>query len=315
MSSDNNDEKLEISPEEIIFDEEKNEEKAEKIIEDNEPGDGKKKKKKKKKMSRTQRIITNIILVIAIIIFLVSGYMLFKTLWEYKIAADEYNGLKDEFVIEDPEDTSGDGIKVDLDALKAVNDDVTGWIHFVNLPIDYPIVQGRNNDEYLIKSFRGEWYRTGSIFLDYRNAKDMSDRNNIIFGHNMRDLSMFGRLREYLDENFYKTPGNEGFYIYDQDGWHYYKIFSVYRCNLISTIGGKENPDYQAEVYWQFNFNSDADFKAFADKVKARSIYDTGVTVKDTDRTVMLSTCTTDDDHRLVIHAVKVADKAPTKKG
>lgn len=308
MSQENKQDIEETSLEEVILDEEN--------AEDTDLDSNKKKKtKKKNKPTKKQKIITNIILVVAIIVFLVSGYMLFTSLWEYKKAADEYNDIKNEFVIEEPDDESGNEIKVDLSALKAINDDVTGWIHFENLPIDYPIVQGRNNDEYLIKSFRGEWYRTGSIFLDFRNTKDMSDRNNIIYGHNMKDLSMFGRLREYLDENFYKKEGNEGFYIYDDKGWHYYEIFSVYRCDLVKSIGGKPNPDYQAEIYWQFNFKDDADFKAFADKVKARSIYDTGVKVKDTDRTVMLSTCTTDDNHRLVLHAVKVADKAPTKKG
>ena len=138
--------------------------------------------------------------------------------------------------------------------------------------------------------------------MNGENAADFSDKNTIIYGHNMKDKSMFAQLNDYGNKEFFNQ--NPGFYIYDNKGCHYYKIFSVYRCNV-----NRKTEGFQGDISYQIKgFGNDAKFKAYADKVKSYSIYDTGVEVKGSDSCVMLSTCTENDNYRFVVHAVKAED-------
>lgn len=97
-------------------------------------------------------------------------------------------------------------LRIDWEGLRAVNPDVVGWIYAPMAGISYPIVQGASNDEYLHKAFTGEYRYAGSIFLDTENTKDFTDRNTIIYGHNMRDGSMFASLNSLLKEAFTDEP-------------------------------------------------------------------------------------------------------------
>ena len=97
-------------------------------------------------------------------------------------------------------------MKVDWDGLRAANPDVVAWLYVPMTGISYPVVQGGTNDEYLHKSFTGEYRYAGAIFLDSENAKSFTDRNTILYGHNMRDGSMFASLNSLSEEAFAKDP-------------------------------------------------------------------------------------------------------------
>lgn len=90
-----------------------------------------------------------------------------------------------------------DLIRVDLDGMMTEYPDVIGWLYFEDGEISYPILYSGDNETYLRKSFHGEASSAGSIFLDADNASDFSDEVTVLFGHNMRDHSMFGKLRNY----------------------------------------------------------------------------------------------------------------------
>lgn len=94
-------------------------------------------------------------------------------------------------------------IYVDFDSLQAQNPDIVGWIYCPDTNINYPIVQGESNQEYLYRSHTGAPNANGSIFMDFRNLRDFSDFNNIIYGHNMGSGVMFGTLKEYTKQAFY----------------------------------------------------------------------------------------------------------------
>ena len=249
-------------------------------------GNTEKEAKPKKKKS----IISTIVLIIAIIVFVGSGIMLIKIFTEYKGAVDEYKELEKQYVTTDEEGLPD----VDLAALKELNSDVIGWIRFENINIDYPIVIGKDNDYYLHHTFKKESNSSGAIFMDYRNNPNFEDQNSVIYGHNMKNKSMFALLNEYKSEEYFKE--NPGFYIIDDTGSHYYKIYSCYACNVI-----------EQEDHYTIKFGNDKKFQQYIDKIKKCSKYDTGVTPTVDDKLVMLSTCMGDDDYRFVVHAVKVS--------
>ena len=88
-------------------------------------------------------------------------------------------------------------IRVDFEALRAKNPDVVAWIYCPDTPINYPVVQSTDNDYYLRRLLDGSKNSSGTLFLDYRNAADLTDWNSVIYGHNMKNESMFGTLPNY----------------------------------------------------------------------------------------------------------------------
>ena len=94
-------------------------------------------------------------------------------------------------------------LEVDFDALRQLNGDVVAWIYVPGTQINYPVVQGSDNDYYLYRLLDGTWNDNGTLFLDYRCSADFSDENSIIYGHHMRSGTMFAALTKYKDQSFY----------------------------------------------------------------------------------------------------------------
>ena len=177
------------------------------------------------KMSKKQeKKIYQILFLLSACIFLICAGLLLSFWWDYHKADEEYREVAENAVtvrqdISAPE-TAASGSRqaggnstaldiiedenppmllVDFDELAAVNGDVAAWIDFPGQPISYPVVQGDDNSRYLRLSFKGSSSSSGAIFLDYRNDGLMKDGNTIIYGHNMRNGSMFGLLRRYQE--------------------------------------------------------------------------------------------------------------------
>ena len=94
-------------------------------------------------------------------------------------------------------------LQVDFESLQSINPEVIAWIQIPALDISYPVAKGTDNAYYLHHMINGETNKSGSIFMDYHNQEDFTDRNTIIYGHNMRDGSMFGTLEKYQDPGVY----------------------------------------------------------------------------------------------------------------
>lgn len=249
----------------------------------------------KKKYHRGRRrkkkagIVSNIILVIALAVFCVSAFQLFQILKGYHSGRSEYSKVRDIAVKnEDKEDE----FSVDFEELKKLNPDTIGWIRFYPEPkeISYPMVQTSDNDKYLHKTFSANENTLGAIFVNTYNNADFSDKNTIIYGHRMKDGSMFRHLEDYKDKEFWDE--NQYFYIYTVDGRKLtYHIYSV--GQVLDT----------SDTYLT-DFESDEAYEAFLD-VTRESAYDTGVEVTKEDRIVTLSTCTSaSDEHRFVVRGV-----------
>lgn len=253
------------------------------------PQNHKKKYHRGRRRKQKAGIVSNIILLIALAVFCVSGFQLFQILKGYYSGRSEYSKVRD-VALENAD--KEDGFKVDFEELKKINPDTIGWIRFYPEPkeISYPIVQAADNDKYLHKTFSANENTLGAIFVNAYNHADFSDKNTIIYGHRMKDGSMFRHLEDYAEKDFWEK--NPFFYIYTTDGRKLtYHIYSA--GQVLDT-----SDTYLTE------FGSDEAYEDFL-KVTRESVYDTGVEVTRDDRIVTLSTCTSaSDNHRFVVRGV-----------
>lgn len=247
--------------------------------------------RRKSRKARRKNMILNVILVAAIVVFCVSAFKLLQIGKGYKDGQSEYEKVRD-VAIKSADDK--EKFRVDFDELMKINDDTVGWIRFYKEPsqINYPVVQGEDNDLYLHKTFSANENTLGAIFVDAAASSDFTDKNTIIYGHRMKDGSMFRKLEEYKDKDFWKE--NPYFYIYTPDGKEItYKIYSVGQVldtsdTYLTSFAGKE------------------DYQKFLDMTMKEADYDTGVKVTTDDTIVTLSTCTAaSDEHRFVVRGVK----------
>ena len=176
---------------------------------------------------------------------------------------------------------------VDFMALQGINDDIVGWLKVGALDISYPVTQASDNDYYLHLTFELVQNAAGCIFVDYQNRPDFQDDNTIIYGHNMKDGSMFGTLKNFVQDGVYES--DPYFWIYTPERIYKYEIFNC------STVGAVSNT-------YTLEFGSRKEFQNYLDKALMQSQVDSSkVKVKSSDKIVTLSTCTGDEETRFVV--------------
>ncbi len=246
----------------------------------------------RREKSTASSVLSNIVLVIAVVIFCIAAVQLFRIVKGYLDGENEYNDIRDLAI-----ETDDDKFWIDFDALLKINPDTIGWIRFYPEPseINYPVVQGKDNDYYLHNTFSANENTLGAIFLNCENQADFSDKNSIIYGHRMRDGSMFRHLEDYEDKSFWED--NPYFHIYTVDGREL--TYEIYSAGVVEDTSDTYLTD----------FATDEEFQDFINMTKEVSAYDTGVEVTTDDTIVTLSTCTSaSDEHRFVVRGVKIRD-------
>ena len=177
---------------------------------------------------------------------------------------------------------------IDFSSLSELNPDVIGWIYFETMDVNYPIVQGEDNDFYLHHGFYKEENNSGCIFMDTESSPDFSSENSFIYGHNMKNQSMFARLNQYAEESFFQE--NKTFVIYTPTSMMRYEIYSCYPARL----------DLDSFTY---RFDTQDEYAKWMETVKGRSLYETGVTPDASEKTVTLMTCTPKgSNYRFLVH-------------
>ncbi len=190
-------------------------------------------------------------------------------------------------------------LEVDWDELAGINPDIVGWIYVDALPeISYPVLRGEDNDYYLHHTFRKEYLFAGSIFEDYHNEPDFSDPNTIVYGHNMRNGSMFNHLKKLNDQA--KYDADPYFWILTPKGNYRYHIY------CITTAG------VNSDFYLLYKEN-DREFLEWEQKIQAASDVGNKVELTERDKTVVLSTCTSDSSLRVVVAGKCVSSERPVK--
>ena len=279
-------------------------------MEENKNNTQKQPEQKKKKKSD---VLLTIALIAAIAVFCYAAFNLYHIYTEYKKGTDEYNQIEEMAVTErdaDSAEVAGPNvqlkppIEVDFDKLKSVNEDVVGWIYVDALPdISYPIVKGKDNQTYLHQTYEKNYNFAGTIFVDYENSGDFSDCNTLVYGHNMKNGSMFGHLKKFReDDRLYKQ--DKYFWILTPERNYRYEIISAYTTGVNS------------DTYTLFKGPGE-EFEKYLETIKGYSEIqtdDTDLTIKD--KIVTLSTCTGNESTRFVVQGKRVdaedADGAAT---
>lgn len=222
----------------------------------------------------------NVITVCLIGIILVSGYKIGKTMWEYQVAKSAYTNISEKTAKVDPKQFTG---VVDWKALKKVNPDVQGWLYQKGTVINYPVVQGTDNDTYLHTRFDKQWSGGGTLFVDCRMEKDFKGFNSIIYGHHMKDGSMFRSIRGYTKGDGYYDK-HKTLELATPHGNYHLVVFSAF-------ITKATDEDTYKMTY------DEAEKQAYIDRAWKRSelpITRDSVDVTKNDRLVTLSTCAYD---------------------
>ena len=248
-------------------------------------------------------MLLTIALIAAIVVFCYAAFNLYHIYTEYKKGTDEYNQIEEMAVTErdaDSAEVAGPNaqlkppIEVDFDKLKSVNEDVVGWIYVDALPdISYPIVKGKDNQTYLHQTYEKNYNFAGTIFVDYENSGDFSDCNTLVYGHNMKNGSMFGHLKKFReDDKLYKQ--DKYFWILTPERNYRYEIISAYTTGVNS------------DTYTLFKGPGE-EFEKYLETIKGYSEIqtdDTDLTIKD--KIVTLSTCTGNESTRFVVQGKRV---------
>lgn len=253
---------------------------------------------------KKKNYVGTVIMIIAFIVFIFAGIMLARIFLQYQSGDDEYKKVEKLAIAmpEDPEDQdSYEKYWVDFDALSKENADVVAWLRFDQPDvINYPVVQTNNNDTYLDTSFQKNSSIYGTIFMEQSNDAQFTDDNTILYGHNMKSGAMFGSLKKYNEESYYKE--NPYFYIYTPDGKaSKYQICAARRVNAVG------------DAYY-ITFGDEETRQTYLDTMHKESFYDTGAEINEDSKLVTLSTCTNDDSERLIIQGVLVEQKEMVKE-
>ncbi|MDE6749972.1 MAG: class B sortase [Lachnospiraceae bacterium] len=185
-------------------------------------------------------------------------------------------------------------------SLYAENNELIGWLSIPETTIDYPVMQNEDNEYYLHHNFYGEEDKYGCLFVKGFVDVNTPGTNFIIYGHNMKDGSMFGELDEYKDESFCREHPLIYFdTLYEEQT---YEVIAVFLSRVY------ESDDDVFKYYEFYQADTEDEFLSFYNAVKDMSLYETEVTAEFGDTFLMLSTCAYHvDDGRLVVLAKKIS--------
>ncbi len=278
-------------------------------------------KDEKSKKTKLRPIIVYTLVAILVCIIAYEGYDIYEEIHERQIAVEEYDDIASKAVSTNPEkdpdtgkesvaideDTGIPELFVDFDMLSSQNPDFIGWLYWdfdvegdkYDFTLNYPIVKENYANQYLHVTFTGEHNSSGCIFLDEYSDETFMGYNDFLFGHNMRNGSMFGSL-DYL----YKAPNKEEtmeeplyFYVYTKEATFKYVVYAYE-----STNNGNDT------VY--AIIDNDEDYDKYVERLKKLTNYKCPIDVSFEDRPEILnlSTCNGQrgSSKRFVIHGVKV---------
>lgn len=250
------------------------------------------------KTKRKTNIISKIIIFICIIIIIFSLYNIVTWILENYNNNSLLNDVQAKTIItQEPIIIDGKNINkrnYDFSELLTKNPQTVGWIYVPNTNIDYPVVQTDNNDYYLNHSFNNSTNSAGWVFADYRSDTHNSC-NVVIYGHNRKDKSMFGTLKNVLNEDWRSYEENLYISFATPEGTHIYRIFSAFICN-----------DSDVNSYLETSFTSSENFNKYIQKLQKRSAYNFNTNLENTEKMITLYTCYGLNNQRLVVYAALV---------
>lgn len=234
-----------------------------------------------------KKAIRYILLTVCVCVFCYSAYNLINIYLNYKKIDDDYGELAKTYTEEKEEKESY--LQINWDELLQRNKDVKAWIQIPNTNVNYPVLQGETNDTYIHSDIDYNELSAGSIFIASENEDPFNDFNTVIYGHNMKNGSMFGKLKQMYESEKYKD--SKYLWICTPNGKYRYEIFSMQYAKVGS------------DVYTLFSAH-DEQFEAYVKKMAKQSKVDMkALGLGKDDYVVTLSTCTSDESVRFVVQA------------
>lgn len=235
-----------------------------------------------------------------VIVAAVAAIALFMIFREYHVGDAVYQELTEYAFLEEPQEAVAAAQEkpdiptppeVDFDALTAINADCIGWLYSPEEAIiNYPVVQGEDNDYYQSHTFDQETNKCGGIFLDMLNEPDFTDQNNIIYGHHMKNGTMFASLVNYTEQEYYDE--HPYLWLVTPEQTYMLQIFSGFLTDTESNV-------------WQISFGSSKEYQDWLREVSRRSNFKSELSPGITDHIVTLATCSYEsEDARYVLMAV-----------
>lgn len=176
----------------------------------------------------------------------------------------------------------------------AINPDFMGWLQIPGTNIDYPFVRSNDNQDYLKRDFNGNYSEAGTLFLDYRNLGNFNDPHTLIYGHNMKNKSMFQNLTYYQDSDFFSQ--NQLIQLSGLYETRTYKIFSVYEISA---------DDY----VFTLHFENDTEYLAYLNGLEDLSLHRQDLILETGQRLLTLVTCSYGvNNGRTIVHAVEIPE-------
>lgn len=250
-----------------------------------------------KKAAMAARVGNRILSIMAgILILLMLSYGMYS-LWDtYKIYA---NSFADEELLKfRPTDDGEDNPT--LKDLKKLNPDVKAWIQVPKTNIDYPVVQGQDDMEYINKNVYGEFELSGAIFLSCLNKDDFSDPYNLVYGHNMKNGGMFADVADFTNKEYFETHQKGKLYLTDAT-----RKIRFFACMKVTAADAKI---YHPDGYRKENL------KDLLDYIQANAIQYRDVNVADENSLIALSTCSEAETNGRVVLIGKLERKVAEKQ-
>lgn len=225
-------------------------------------------------------------------VFIYSGCKVAAYINERIQSRQTYSSLEEYAPFEEKDDEM-ELPEVDFEALREINPDIVGWLYCEGTVINYPVVQGDDNSYYLDHLFDGTKNASGKLFLDSRAEGGFDGRHLIIYGHNMKDGTMFASLNSYGSQEYYNT--HPSLYLMTPDGCYIAELFAGYRADT-------------EDDAWKISFDSDVEFEDWLKRALERSDFESGIVPGTEDRILTFSTCTSGNDRYVVSGILKKYD-------
>ena len=250
-----------------------------------------------KKAAMAARVGNRILSIMAgILILLMLSYGVYS-LWDtYKLYA---NSFADEELLKfRPTDDGEDNPT--LKDLKKLNPDVKAWIQVPKTNIDYPVVQGQDDMEYINKNVYGEFELSGAIFLSCLNKDDFSDPYNLVYGHNMKNGGMFADVADFTNKEYFETHQKGKLYLTDAT-----RKIRFFACMKVTAADAKI---YHPDGYRKENL------KDLLDYIQANAVQYRDVNVTDENSLIALSTCSEAETNGRVVLIGKLEREVAEKQ-
>ena len=224
--------------------------------------------------ARIRRGAENVIMVCLAVIIALSGWKIYSIMHDYNKNEDVYEEIAEK--AQKPQEPQGFTGDIDFASLSEINPDVIGWLYYEGTHIDYPVVQGSDNDKYLTTMFDGSYAAFGTLFADAASAEPFRQFNTIVYGHHMKNGSMFGDLKKLKDEAYcHEHPRLE---LITPEGKYHLDIYAFL------------NQPSDSEIYVT-NISEREDCESYLTMIDEIADYTTGISAGADDRLVILSTC------------------------